>query len=46
VPKKRGPGKRHRSAVTGQFVKKDYAKKHSKTTVSETVKPTKRGKKK
>ena len=30
--------KRYRSAITGQFVKKDYAIKHPKTTVSETIK--------
>lgn len=30
--------KRYRSAVSGQFVKKDYAVKHPKTTVSETIK--------
>ena len=30
--------KRYRSAVSGQFVKKDYAVKHPKTTVAETIK--------
>ena len=30
--------KRSRSAVTGKFVKKSYAKRHPKTTVNETVK--------
>ena len=29
--------KRYRSAVSGQFVKKDYAVKHPKTTVSALV---------
>lgn len=34
-----------RSAVTGRFVKKRYAEKHPKTTVTETVKtPKKKGK--
>lgn len=33
--------KRYRSAVTGQFVKKGYAIKHPKTTVSETIKKNK-----
>ena len=33
--------KRYRSAVSGQFVKKGYALKHPKTTVSETVKKKK-----
>ena len=28
-----------RSAVTGRFVKKEYAKKHPKTTTTETIKP-------
>ncbi len=34
-----------RSAITGQFVTLEYAKKHPKTTVIETVKPTKSSKK-
>lgn len=33
--------KRHRSAITGKFVKKSYADKHKKTTVAETVKKRK-----
>ena len=33
-----------RSAETGQFVTLEYAKKHPKTTVIETVKPTKSSK--
>ena len=33
--------KRYRSAITGQFVKKDYANNNPKTTVSETVKKKK-----
>jgi hypothetical protein len=37
--------KRHRSADTGKFVTERYAKRHQKTTVSETVKPRKRSKK-
>lgn len=32
---------RVRSAITGTFVKKEEATKHPKTTVKETVKPTK-----
>ena len=31
--------KLYRDAITGQYVTKDYAKHHPKTTVSETVKP-------
>ena len=31
-----------RSAITGRFVKKSYAKKHSKTTVVETIKRKKK----
>lgn len=31
----------HRSADTGQFVTKQYADKHPKTTVKETVKKSK-----
>lgn len=34
-------GKRHRSAITGRFVKPGYVKRHPKTTVSETVKKSK-----
>ena len=30
----------HRSAITGKFVKKDYVKKHPKTTVKETISKT------
>lgn len=33
--------KRYRDAGTGQFVKKAYADKHPKTTVSETIKKKK-----
>jgi hypothetical protein len=36
-------GKKHRSAMTGRYVKKSTAKQHPKTTVTET---TKSGKKK
>ena len=35
-----------RSAITGKFVKKGYVKKHPKTTVTETIKRTRGGKKK
>lgn len=34
-----------RSAIKGQYVTLEYAKKHPKTTVIETVKPTKSSKK-
>ena len=30
--------KAHRSAVTGKYVTRDYAKKHPRTTVAETKK--------
>jgi hypothetical protein len=30
--------KRRRSAITGEYVSEDYAKKHPKTTVTETDK--------
>ena len=33
------PGGKARSAITGRYVKKDYAKKHPKTTVVERDKP-------
>ena len=33
-----------RSAITGQYVTLEYAKKHPKTTVVETVKPNKSSK--
>ena len=36
---KKVPTKAGRSSKTGQFVPKDYAKKHPSTTVVETVKP-------
>lgn len=35
----RKTGTKARSAVTGKFVKKSYAKKHPKTTVIERSKP-------
>ncbi|WP_448761203.1 hypothetical protein [Acinetobacter tandoii] len=34
-----------RDAGTGRFVTEEYAKKHPKTTVTETIKPTKSSKK-
>jgi hypothetical protein len=37
-PKKDAP-KRSRDAGTGRFVKPEYAEKHPKTTVNETIKP-------
>jgi hypothetical protein len=30
--------KRYRDAETGEFITEDYAKKHPKTTISETIK--------
>ncbi|MCH8978465.1 MAG: multidrug transporter [Armatimonadetes bacterium] len=36
--------KKHRSAVTGEYVTKKFAKKHPRTTVAET--PHKHGRKK
>lgn len=45
MSKKKTTRKIHRSAITGRFVPKDYAKKHPKTTVTETV-PVPRKKKK
>lgn len=38
---KKGSGKA-RSAITGKYVKKSYAKNHPKTTVIEKDKPKKR----
>ncbi|MFH1614599.1 MAG: hypothetical protein ABIG61_05915 [Planctomycetota bacterium] len=35
-----------RSAITGKFAKKDYTKKHPRTTVTETIKKSGGGKKK
>ena len=35
----------HRNAGTGRFVTEDYAKKHPKTTVSETVEQPKKKRK-
>ena len=40
------PGTRVRSAITGRFVPKGTAGRHPKTTVTETVKPSKPCKKK
>ncbi|MHB1413988.1 MAG: hypothetical protein ACYC1C_01955 [Chloroflexota bacterium] len=42
---KKTPPKRTRSAVTGQFVPDEEAKKHPKTTVQETTKAPKKGRK-
>jgi len=39
---KTGTHKVHRDAGTGKFVPPDYAKKHPKTTVSDTVKNPKK----
>ena len=35
---KKKPGKRYRDAVTGRFVKQDYAETNPATTISEKVK--------
>ena len=40
--KKRGTRKIHRSAVDGRFVTENYANKHPRTTVTETVKQPKK----
>ena len=37
--------KKHRSAITGQYITEEEAKKHPKTTVSETDKKKKKTKK-
>ena len=36
---KKSAGQRSRSAITGRYVKKEYAKRHPKTTVTEKAKP-------
>ncbi|WP_421274101.1 MULTISPECIES: hypothetical protein [Aeromonas] len=36
------PAPKYRDAETGQYVPKDYADKHPKTTVKETDKPKKK----
>jgi hypothetical protein len=45
MAKKPGARKIYRSAITGRFVRKEYADKHPKTTVQETVKMPKKKKK-
>jgi hypothetical protein len=40
--KKKSGGGKARSAITGRYVSKAYAKKHPKTTVVERDKPRKR----
>lgn len=42
--KKKNYRKIHRSAITGRFVPENYAKRHPKTTVTETIKIRKRKK--
>lgn len=42
MPKKTGSRKVSRSAKTGRFVPKKYADKHPSTTVTETVKTSKK----
>jgi len=45
MAKSKGTHKSHRDAGTGQFVTENYAKRHPKTTVTETIKnPSKKGK--
>ena len=46
MAKKGGTRKIGRSAITGKFVKKSHVKKHPRTTVTETIKKSNRGKKK
>jgi len=45
MARKRKTRKIHRSAVTGRFVTQEYAKRHPKTTVTETSKAPPRRKK-
>jgi len=40
--KKGGTGKIHRSSITGRFVKSGTAKRHPKTTTTETVRKPKK----
>jgi len=42
MKKKGDPPKRSRDTGTGRFVTEEYAKKHPKTTVTETVKKPKK----
>ena len=42
MQKKGGTRKISRDAGTGRFVKKEYAEKHPKTTVTETLKKPKK----
>ena len=42
MTKKRNIRKVHRDAVTGKFVPEEYVKKHPKTTVTETMKVSRR----
>ncbi len=37
---------RHRSAITGEYVTKEYAERHPRTTVREVDKPRKKNPKK
>ncbi len=45
VPSKSSGGKRGRSAISGRFVKQSTVKKSPKTTVNESAKGSKKGKK-
>ena len=42
MPKKKSTGTKARSAITGRYVKKSYAKRNPKTTVLEKVKKRKK----
>jgi hypothetical protein len=39
---KRKTRKIHRSAITGRFVKSGYAKRYPKTTITQTIKTTRK----
>ena len=41
MAKKKSTGTKARSAITGRYVKKSYAKRHPRTTVEEKVKKRK-----
>ena len=44
MAKRKGAGKRHRSAITGRYVKAATAARHPRTTVSERTKGSKKRK--
>ncbi len=45
MAKKSGIRRVYRSAITGRFIKRQTAKTHPKTTVTETIRVTKRHRK-